>query len=95
MPIDNALSYIDRSGTIEAGGVAQELAPAKGSRNGWAFFNNSSDVLVLSFAGTATATRGVEVPAKTLYEAPPTQPPSGAISIFGANTGQAFTFWEW
>ena len=92
----DAAPYADRSGTIAAGGAAQELLPAKPSRRGYAFFNNSVEDLLIHPAGTATATRGIRVAAGALYEHPTnTPPPTGAVSIFGATTGAAYTCWEW
>lgn len=93
---DQAQLYQDRSGTIAVGGAAQELLPAKPSRQGWGFFNNSSAALLVHFAGTASATRGIEVPSKALLEMPEgTSAPKGAVSVYGGTTAQAFTCWEW
>lgn len=81
----------DRSSTIAAGGTAQVFATAYSGRKGFWIQNLSSGDLWLSDVGTAAATQpSWKVPAGNLYETPPGFEPDGAISIFGATTGQAF-----
>ena len=81
--------YTDVSGTITTGGTAQSLASANASRKGFSIQNISTGDLWVRAGGVAAVGVGVKVPAGALYEF--SYPPSQAISIFGAVTGQAFT----
>lgn len=87
---------IDLSGSITAGGVAQTLATTKTVRDGFMLENLSVGDIYVRFAATAAAAAGsIRVPSGQLYETPPRSGPNGAISVFGATTGQAFTAAEW
>ncbi len=84
------------SGTITTGGVAQVLAPAITSQSGFSGFwvrnNSSASLWINTNNGTASAAQpSLEIVAGALYESPPNSQPVGAISIFGATTGQSFT----
>lgn len=83
-----------RHGTITTGGVAQQLAAANTVRRGIWVINLSEEVLYVDETGTAAAT----TPSITLYPQEQWEPKAcgfGAISIFGATTGQAFNAREW
>lgn len=85
-------STTDRSGTITAGGTAQQAAAANTSRR-WLFFQNVSDeVMWIDFGAEAVADQpSIKVAAGSAYENPPHFCPTGAVSVIGATTGKAFT----
>ena len=86
----------NRSGTITAGGTAQELLASSTTRYGLSLLNLSAGDIWLSFFGPAAASApAIRIAAGALYETPPTCYPRAAVSIFGATTGQAFTAFEW
>lgn len=86
----------NKSGTIAAGGVAQVLAAANKERRGFWIQNVSSGDLWVSEVGNASATQpSILLAAGQMYEPFPGVCPTGAISIFGATTGQAFSAREW
>ena len=88
--------YTDHSGSITTGGAAQTMMAANTSRNGFCIQNTSSADLWVGFVGTAAAGgSSLKLPAGTLYESLPHGVPTGAISIFGATTGQSFAAVEW
>lgn len=85
------LTSTSRSGTIAAGGTAQQLAAANSSRRGIAIQNQSTGDLWINGTGTAAADQtSLRIPAGALYESPSHHVGVGAISIIGATTGQAF-----
>lgn len=87
---------VNRSGTITAGGTAQTLMAANAARRGWSLMNVSAGDLWFYELGAATTTQpSIKVEAGALYESPRFGVPSGAISIIGATTGQAFSAREW
>ena len=95
MPL-RAATIVDRSGTISLGGIAQTLMAANSSRIGCAIQNQSVNDLWFYELGTAAAvapshllTPGSE------WLCPSNGIPTGAFSIFGAVTGQAFQAKEW
>lgn len=86
------------SGTITAGGTAQQLAGAFSGRKGCAIQNQSTGDLWINDLGTAAATQpSIRVPAGAQYlcGAGGGGASAGALSIFGATTGQAFAGREW
>lgn len=83
----------DKSGTIAAGGTAQQLAAANTSRTYLRGQNISGSDLWVNEIGGAAATNGVgsyRVPAGVTFSVNTNR----AVSIFGATTGQAFTATE-
>lgn len=81
----------DIGGTITLGGTAQTLAVKNGGRVGFWIQNQSSGDLYVSTVATAVADRtSLRIPAGALYENMAGVCPTGAISIIGATTGQAF-----
>jgi hypothetical protein len=84
------------SGTITAGGTAQELMAANKGRGGFWIQNVSAGDLWINELGTAAATQpSMKLAAGALYESAVTGCTANAISIFGATTGQAFSAREW
>lgn len=87
---------INRSGTVTAGGTAQELLPANGARRGFWLQNNSAGDLWIDDTGDAEASQpSLKIAPGELYENPVGMVPSTAVSIFGATAGQAFSCREW
>lgn len=84
------------SGTITAGGTAQQLAPANSARRGLSVLNLSSNFLWINMLGTASAAPpSIKLAPETYFETPDGFGVTGAVSIFGATTGQAFTALEY
>ena len=88
-----------RSGTLTAGGTAQDLAPANASRHGWEIQNQSTANLWVRSKGAggttvATADQNAILIPPGGYYAPP-HVTLNALSIIGPATGQAFFAREW
>jgi hypothetical protein len=84
-----------KNGTIAAGGTAQEIALALATRRYFFVLNPSNADLMLQFGSAASATKGILLKAKGGYfESPAHFVATGAASIFGATTGQSFTWME-
>jgi hypothetical protein len=81
----------DRGSTITAGGTAQQLMAANSARRGFVIQNQSLDDLYVNSLGVAAANQtSLRIAPGQLYETPVHHVGTGAISIFGATTGQAF-----
>lgn len=81
----------DRGGTITAGGTAQQMMAANTARRGFLIQNQSTGDLYINGLSTAAANQtSLRIPAGALYETSPHHSGTGAVSIFGATTGQAF-----
>lgn len=92
--VTHGANWVDRSGTIAAGGTAQVLSAANPSRRGFWIQNISTTDLWINELGNASAAPPSIVLAKgDIYEFPIAV--GSAISIFGATTGQAFSAREW
>jgi hypothetical protein len=86
----------DRSGTVTTGGTAQQLMAANASRKGFSVQNVSAGDLWIRETGTAAAAQpSLKLTSGTYFETPAGYGSTGAVSIFGATTGQAFTAREW
>jgi len=86
------------SGTITAGGTAQQLSGAFPGRKGCVVQNQSTGDLWINDQGTAAATQpSIKVPAGAQFICGSGYgaAPGAALSIFGATTGQAFAGREW
>ena len=83
----------DRSGTITAGGTAQDVYTAEQAPKSGVFFQNLSDTsMMIAFGETASATVGRLIPANGgAYENPAAFVPSGKLSVYCATTGKRFT----
>lgn len=94
----NCASPVDRSGIIASGGTAEEVAPANSNRAGFWLQNQSTSDLWLNPDGTATASAAppnIRLSAGAYYEMPPNSAFTGAITVFGAKSGQVFAAREW
>lgn len=93
---DVTLAYRSRAQsvttTITTGGTAQTLLASNASRQGFEIQNNSTADLRFSIGGTASATVGFVLTAGSSYSSPATRTTTLPITIFGATTGQQFTF---
>ena len=84
------------SGTITAGGIAQNAAAANTARIGFWIRNNSVASLWVSTLATAIQLQpSLEIKPGELYETPSTLSPKGAISIIGPITSQSWSGREW
>ena len=90
------MPHTDRSGTITSGGNAQVLMAANTQRRGCVVQNVSSGDLWISELTTAVAAQpSIKVPAGAEYTCSVNGIPTGALSIIGATTSQAFAAREW
>jgi hypothetical protein len=99
LPVINTAGAVasDGSGTLATGGSAQTLFGGIVPSNGFLVQNNSSAALWLSDAGTASAGgASIQLAANGgIFATPSGYKPAGAVSIFGATTGQAFAGRRW
>jgi hypothetical protein len=87
----------DGSGTVAAGGSAQTLFGGIVPTNGYLVQNNSSGPLWISDVGGASAGgASIQLAANGgIFATPSGYQPAGAISLYGATTGQAFAARRW
>jgi hypothetical protein len=99
LPVINAAGSpaIDGSGTVAAGGSAQMLFGGIAPVNGFLMQNNSSSALWICDVGTASAGgASIQVAANGgIFWTSAGYKPAGAVSLFGATTGQAFAARRW
>jgi hypothetical protein len=89
-------NFVDRSGTITAGVTAQDVAASLATRRGFLIQNNSvGDLWFNTLAAAIVGQPSIKIVAGGYFETPPGASPTGAISIIGATTGQAFSVREW
>ena len=87
----------DGSGTVTTGGSAQTLFGGVVPANGFLVQNNSSSALWISDVGAASAGGGsIQLTANGgVFATPSGYKPAGAVSLFGATTGQLFAARRW
>ena len=99
LPVINAAGTkaSDGSGTLATGGAAQTLFGGIVPANGYLVQNNSSAALWISDVGTASASgASIQLAANGgTFATPSGYKPAGAVSLFGATTGQAFSARRW
>jgi hypothetical protein len=99
LPVVNtaASAASDGSGTVATGGSAQTLFGGIVPANGFLVQNNSSAVLWISDVGAASAGgASIQLAANGgSFSTPSGYKPAGAVSLFGATTGQAFMARRW
>jgi hypothetical protein len=98
LPVINAAgsAAIDGSGAITVGGTAQLLFGGIVPINGFQVCNNSSAALYVSDVGTASAGgTSIQMAPGAIYTTPDGYRPAGAVSVYGASTGQAFAARRW
>jgi len=94
MPTISHVPATNRSGSIAAGGTAQNVYTAdQQPRFGFEFYNTSDTVMYLDWDTDATAANGVPVPAGGSYYLPGSGGvvPKGRMSVLCATTGKTFT----
>ncbi len=99
LPVINAAGAAasDGSGAVAAGGTAQSLFGGVVPVNGFLVQNNSSAALWISDVGAASA-GGASIQLIAgggIFATPPGYRPAGAVSLFGATTGQIFAARRW
>ena len=99
LPVINtaAVPASDGSGAVATGGSAQTLFGGIVPVNGYLVQNNSSAALWLSDVGVASAGgASLQLAANGgTFTTPSGYKPSGAVSLYGAATGQAFAARRW
>jgi hypothetical protein len=88
----------DKSGTITAGGTAQDVFAAAAAIHGFYFQNISTINMWIRDDGTAASAGAgsILVPANGgYYESPPLSTPTSKLSVFCATTASAFTSKVW
>ena len=99
MPVINAAAAAasDGSGAVATGGSAQLLFGGIVPAHGFLVQNNSSAALWISDVGTASAGgASIQLAANGgLFMTPSGYKPAGAVSLYGATTGQAFAARRW
>lgn len=91
------MSLLNGSGSVVAGGVAQTLFPASVHRVGFGIQNHSNQDLWINELGGAAAPSqpSWRVGPGGYFESPKGAICEFAVSVYGANTGQAFTARDW
>jgi|SRR5690242_6064127 len=99
LPVINAAGAAasDGSGTVAAGGSAQTLFGGIVPATGYVVQNNSSASLWISDVGVASAGgASIQLLANGgTFATPSGYKPAGAVSLYGATTGQAFAARRW
>ncbi|HVH81050.1 MAG TPA: hypothetical protein VM782_16755 [Stellaceae bacterium] len=87
----------DGSGTVATGGSAQTLFGGAVPVNGFLLQNNSSAALWVCDTGTASnGGASIQLAANGgLFVTPSGYKPAGAVSLYGATTGQVFAARRW
>src|SRR6266700_568422 len=99
LPVINTAGAVasDGSGTLATGGSAQTLFGGIVPANGFLVQNNSSAVLWISDVGVASAGGdSIQLVANGgVFVTPSGYTPTGAVSLYGATTGQGFSARRW
>ena len=99
LPVMNTSGAVasDGSGTVATGGSAQTLFGGIVPVNGFVVQNNSSAALWISDVGVASAGgASIQLAANGgVFATPSGYKPAGAVSLFGATTGQGFAARRW
>jgi hypothetical protein len=87
----------DGSGSVAAGGSPQTLFGGAVPLNGFLVQNNSAAALWVCDAGVASeGGASIQIAANGgLFSTPPGYKPAGAVSLYGATTGQIFAARRW
>ncbi len=99
LPVINTAGAVarDGSGTLATGGSAQTLFGGIVPANGFVVQNNSSSALWISDVGVAAnGGASIQIGANGgSFATPSGYKPAGAVSLYGATTGQAFAARRW
>lgn len=91
--VNGNLTYADASGTITVGGTAQTISTANANRKAMQLQNTSAGALYYNFGAAAGNGTGFMLAANGgYYESAPGLATNQSISLWGATTGQTFTF---
>lgn len=86
----------NQSGTVTLGGTAQNAIASNAARKGFEIQNQSTGNLYFSTLAAAVQSQpSILLPPGAFYETPLGGAGTGAVSIIGATTGQAFAAREW
>lgn len=87
----------DGSGTVATGGAAQMLFGGVVPENGFLVQNNSAAALWISDVGSASSGgASIQIAANGgIFATPSGYKPAGAVSLYGATTGQVFAARRW
>ncbi|MGH7114714.1 MAG: hypothetical protein ACREE9_09490, partial [Stellaceae bacterium] len=86
----------DGSGTVTVGATAQALFGGVVPGNGWLVANNSSAPVYVSDVGVATpGEASIPIAPGAVFATPPGYKPAGAVSLYGATSGQSFAARRW
>ena len=89
--ITTRLPLTNKSGTITAGGTAQDVYPAAASPKHYFLFQNVSDEgMTIDFGTPAVVGKGILIAAGLAWEPPAGFLPQGRLSVVAATTGKAF-----
>jgi len=99
LPVINTAGAVvsDGSGTVATGGSAQTMFGGIVPANGFVVQNNSTAALWISDVGVASAGgASIQLTANGgVFATPSGYKPAGAVSLFGATTGQGFAARRW
>lgn len=85
-------NIVDRSGTITAANVAQDVAAANAGRRGFWLQNLGTTPIYMNFGSNAVSGQpSIRIDGGSLYETPTTGCPISSISIICATISQQFT----
>jgi hypothetical protein len=86
----------DGSGTLAAGGTAQLLFGGVAPVNGYLVANSSAATLYVSDVGIATESgSSIPIAPGAVFATPSGYRPPGAVSLYGASSGQSFAARRW
>ena len=92
VPPVGTVTRTDKSGTITTGGSAQTIIAANTSRKGWELQNNSSgDLWFNTLAAAIVGEPSFKLAPGQSYSTDSGFADTGAVSLIGATTGQAFS----
>lgn len=98
LPVVNAAGAPaqDGSGMITTGGTAQQLFGGIVPATGFLVCNNSSAALYVSDVGLAApGGASIQIAPGATFITPPGYRPAGAVSLYGATSGQGFAARRW
>lgn len=91
VPNGNPAAYTtETNSSIATGGTAQNAVASNSTRKRLKFQNQSTGDMYVYTGGTAANGTGLWLPAGSFYEWPAHDIPTGALSVWGATTGQAY-----
>lgn len=98
LPVTNVAgaAAVDGSGMIAAGGTAQQLFGGVTPATGFLVCNNSAAPLYVSDVGSAApGGSSIQIAPGATFATPAGYRPAGAVSIYGATSGQGFAARRW